>query len=131
MSLITLPRVEYYTTRYFFSVSLVFWAIFIILAFIGYSSFYKGTNGEQRLLSRYKQSQLQGKVPGSYDDNERERPWQEESLQELSQYAEADVTLTEADKPNLQHALVDQDRRLPFKKMFANGGEKDKKGENH
>ena len=86
-------------------------------------------------MSRYKQSQLQGKFPGSYDGNERERPWQGErdskSLQELSQYAEADVTLTEADKPNLQHALVDQDRLLPFKKMFANGGEKDKKGENH
>ena len=86
-------------------------------------------------MSRYKQSQLQGKVPGSYDGNERERPWQDErdskSLQELSQYAEADVTLTEADKPNLQHALVDQDRLLPFKLMFANGGEKDKKGENH
>ena len=41
---------------------------------------------------------------------------------------EADVTLTEADKPNLPHALVDQDRLLPLKKMFANAGEKDKKG---
>ena len=82
-------------------------------------------------MSRYKQSQLQGKVPGSYDGNERELPWQDErdskGLQELSQYAEADVTLTEANKPNLQHALVDQDRLLPFKKMFANGGEKDEK----
>ena len=52
-----------------------------------------------------------------YDGNERERSWQDErdskGLQELSQYAEADVTLTEADKPNLPHALVDQDRLLP------------------
>ena len=82
-------------------------------------------------MSRYKQSQLQGKVPGSYDDNERERPWQDErdskSLQELSQYAEADVTLTEADKPNLQHALVDQDRLLPFKKCLQTAERKTKK----
>ena len=35
--------------------------------------------------------------------------------------------MTEADKPNLPHALVDQDRLLPFKKMFANAGEKGKK----
>ena len=26
---------------------------------------------------------------------------------------------------------MDQDGLLPFKKMFANAGEKDKKGENH
>ena len=44
-----------------------------------------------------------------------------------SQCVEADVTLTEADKPNLPHALVDQDRLLPVKKMFANDGEKGKK----
>ena len=43
-----------------------------------------------------------------------------------SQYVEADVTLTEADKPNLRHTLVDQDRLLPVKKMFANAGEKEK-----
>ena len=82
-------------------------------------------------MSRQQQSQLQRKVPGRYDGNERERSWQDErdskGLQELSQYAEADVTLTEANKPNLPHALVDPDRLLPFKKMFANAGEKDKK----
>ena len=44
-----------------------------------------------------------------------------------SQCVKADVTLTEADKPNLPHALVDQDRLLPVKKMFANAGEKGKK----
>lgn len=61
-------------------------------------------------MSRYKQSQLQRKVPERYDGSQREQSWQEESgdskgLRELmSQYAEADVTLTEADKPNLPHA---------------------------
>ena len=44
--------------------------MFIILAFIGFESFYKGTNSEQRPLSTYKQSQLQRKVPGRYDGNE-------------------------------------------------------------
>lgn len=84
-------------------------------------------------MSRYKQLTLQRKVPGRYDGGQREQSWQEESgdskgLRELmSQYAEADVTLTEADKPNLPHAPAEQDRTLPFKKMFANAEEKDKK----
>ena len=103
--------------------------------FIGFESFYKGTNNEQRPSLTYKQSQLQRKVPGRYHGNERYRSWQDErdskGLQELrnrsSQCVEADVTLTEADKPNLPHALVDQDRLLLVKKMFANAGEKGKK----
>lgn len=45
----------------------------------------------------------------------------------MSQYAEAGVTLTEADKPNLPHTPAEQDGTLPFKKMFANAEEKDKK----
>ena len=57
-----------------------------------HSSVTKGTNSEQRPLSRYKQSQLQRKVRGRYDGNEREWSWQDErdskGLQELSQYAE-------------------------------------------
>ena len=79
-------------------------------------------------MSRYKQSQLQRKVDG----NEREQSGQDESgdfkgLRELSQYAEADATLTEADKQNLPHGPAEQDKILPFKKMFANAEEKDKK----
>ena len=118
------------STRYLFSVSF-FLAIFIILAFIDYESIYKGTNIEP--VSRYKQSQLQRKVPGRYDGGQREQSWQVESgdskgLRELmSQYAEAGVTLTEADKPNLPHTPAEQDGTLPFKKMFANAEEKDKK----
>ena len=120
------------STRYLFSVSF-FLAIFIILAFIDYESIYKGTNSEP--VSRYKQPQLQRKVPGRYDGGQREQSWQEESrdskgLRELmSQYAEAaaGVTLTEADKPNLPHTPAEQDGTLPFKKMFANAEEKDKK----
>ena len=109
------------STRYLFSVSF-FLAIFIILAFIDYESIYKGTNIEP--VSRYKQSQLQRKVPERYDGGQREKSWQEESgdskgLRELmSQYAEAaaGVTLTEADKPNLPHTPAEQDGTLPFKK---------------
>ena len=84
-------------------------------------------------VSRYKQSQLQRKVPERYDGGQQEQSWQEESgdskgLRELmSQYAEAGVTLTEADKPNLPHTPAEQDGTLPFKKMFANAEEKDKK----
>ena len=80
------------STLYLSSVSSVFWAIFFILAFIGYESFYKGKNSEQTPLSRYKQSHLKRKVRGRYDGNERERSWQDErdskGLLELSQYAE-------------------------------------------
>lgn len=115
------------STRCLFSVSF-FLAIFLILAFICCESIYKGPNSEQRPVSRYKQSQLQRKVDG----NEREQSGQDESgdfkgLRELSQYAEADATLTEADKQNLPHGPAEQDRILPFKKMFANAEEKDKK----
>ena len=118
------------STRYLFSVSF-FLAIFIILAFIDYESIYKGTNIKP--VSRYKQSQLQRKVPERYDGGQGEQSWQEESgdskgLRELmSQYAEAGVTLTEADKPNLPHTPAEQDGTLPLKKMFANAEEKDKK----
>ena len=57
----------------------------------------------------------------------RKRRLQRSTRELMSQYAEADVTLTEADKPNLPHAPAEQDRTLPFKKMFANAEEKDKK----
>ena len=105
------------STCYLFSVSF-FLAIFIILAFIDYESICKGTNSEP--VSRYKQSQLQRKVPERYGGGQREQSWQEESrdskgLRELtSQYAEADVTLTEADKPNLPHAAAEQDSCLLY-----------------
>ena len=88
-------------------------------------------------MSRYKQSQLQRKVPERYDGGQREKSWQEESgdskgLRELmSQYAEAGVTLTEADKPNLPHTPAEQDGTLPLKKCLQTPKRKTKKGENH
>ena len=61
-----------------------------------------------------------GKVPeGMMIMNENGHGKMKETPKVYSQYAEADVTLTEADKPNLRHALVDQDRLLPFKKTVC------------
>ena len=122
------------STRYLFSVSF-FLAIFIILAFIDYESIYKGTNSEP--VSRYKQPQLQRKVPGRYDGGQREQSWQEESrdskgLRELtSQYAEADVTLTEADKPICRMPRRSKIEHYLLKKCLQTPKRKTKKGENH
>ena len=86
------------STRYLFSVSF-FLAIFIILAFIDYESIYKGTNSEP--VSRYKQSQLQRKVPERYDGGQREKSWQVINCVNSTSFFQLQCNFYSSEKKNL------------------------------